>query len=78
MGVLSLLLFAAGAILYFAVETTVSGLDLAMVGVILMIVGAVGVVLSLLRGTMVGWSSSKTRRSVSADGRTVVEESQIH
>jgi hypothetical protein len=44
----SLILIAAGAILTWAVETSVSGLDINAVGVILMIVGLVGLVLSLL------------------------------
>jgi Domain of unknown function (DUF6458) len=48
----SLILIAAGAILTWAVNATVSGLDINAVGVILMVVGAVGLVLSL-----VFWSS---------------------
>jgi hypothetical protein len=44
----SLFLIAVGAILKFAVTATVSGIDIATVGVILMVVGAVGLVLSLL------------------------------
>ena len=43
----SLILIAVGAILTFAVEATVSGVDLDAVGWILMIVGAVGFLLSL-------------------------------
>ena len=43
-----ILLFVIGAILAFAVDLTVSGLDLATVGVILMIVGAIGLVTSML------------------------------
>jgi hypothetical protein len=48
----SLFLFAVGAILKYAVTTDVSGIDLDVVGVILMIVGAVGFVLSLFWITM--------------------------
>ena len=44
----SVFLLAVGAILAFAVDLTVSGLDLATVGVILMIVGAIGLVTSML------------------------------
>ncbi len=44
----SLILIAAGAILTWAVNTTVSGVDINTVGVILMIVGAVGLLLSLM------------------------------
>lgn len=44
----SVFLLAIGAILAFAVDLSVSGLDLATVGVILMIVGAIGLVTSML------------------------------
>ena len=44
----SIVLIAIGAILKFAVTTTVSGIDLATVGLILMILGIVGLVISLL------------------------------
>jgi hypothetical protein len=43
----SLFLIAAGAILRYAVTDTISGIDLTTVGLILMIVGIVGLVLSL-------------------------------
>jgi hypothetical protein len=43
----SLILIAVGAILTFAVEASVSGVDVDAVGWILMIVGAVGFLLSL-------------------------------
>ncbi|MBA2331195.1 MAG: hypothetical protein H0V94_00185 [Actinobacteria bacterium] len=53
MGVgVSILLIAAGAILTWAVNATVSGLEIQTVGVILLIVGIVGLVLS-----MIFWSS---------------------
>lgn len=45
---LSLFLMAVGAILVWAVEATVVGLDIVVVGVILMLVGSMGLVLSLL------------------------------
>ena len=44
----SLILIAVGAILTWAVTATVSGIDLTVVGVILMIVGGVGLILSML------------------------------
>ena len=44
----SILLIAAGAILAFAVNATVSGVDIQAVGWILLIVGIVGGVLSML------------------------------
>jgi len=48
----SILLIAVGAILRFAVSVTTTGFNLHTVGVILMIVGAVGLVIS-----MFFWSS---------------------
>jgi len=44
----SLVVIAAGAILAFAVNVTTSGVDLQVVGWILMAVGAAGVLLSLI------------------------------
>ncbi|MBW3608526.1 MAG: hypothetical protein KY463_09250 [Actinobacteria bacterium] len=44
----SIFLIALGAILKFAVTATVSGIELATVGVILMIVGAIGLAVSLM------------------------------
>ena len=52
----SVFLIALGAILKFAVTASISGLKLEVVGVILMIAGAVGLVASLL------WSASWHRR----------------
>ena len=44
----SIFLIAAGAILYFAVSKTVSGVNLDTVGVIMMFAGAGGLVISLV------------------------------
>jgi membrane-bound ClpP family serine protease len=44
----SLFLIAVGAILKFAVTDRVSGINLAVVGVILMIIGAVGLLFELV------------------------------
>jgi hypothetical protein len=44
----SIFLVAAGAILRFAVTASVSGVDLATVGVILMVVGIAGLLISLV------------------------------
>ena len=43
----SLFLIAVGAILYFAVTATLVGIDIATVGLILMIIGVLGLVLGL-------------------------------
>lgn len=57
----SLLLIAAGAILRYAVTATASGIDLQTVGLVLMIVGIVGLVLSLL--WMGVWSRSRREQA---------------
>lgn len=44
----SLFLIALGAILKFAVTKHVNGIDLGVVGVILMVIGAIGLVLTLI------------------------------
>lgn len=44
----SIFLLAIGAILTFAVNAEVSGLDVSMIGLILMIAGGVGLLLTLL------------------------------
>ena len=69
----SIFLLVVGAILTFAVDVTASGFSIHTVGIILMVAGALGVVLSLLF-----WSSfSPYRRGTPVDGDTVVEERTI-
>ena len=67
----SLILIAVGAILTWAVSATVSGLDITVVGVILMIVGGVGLILSMLF-----WSTWGGFHSTHTD-TTVVREQQV-
>jgi hypothetical protein len=43
----SIFLIAVGAILYFAVNADISGLEISTVGLILMIVGILGLVISI-------------------------------
>ncbi len=75
----SIFLLVVGAILTFAVKVSTSGFDINVVGIILMIAGAVGLLLSLMF-----WSSlSPWRRrrpmvdSVYDGGDRVVEERRI-
>jgi Domain of unknown function (DUF6458) len=65
----SLILVAVGAILTWAVTADVSGVDLTTVGVILMVVGIVGFLLSL-----VFWSSWGGPAGVGRRRETIVEE----
>ena len=44
----SVFLLAIGAILTFAVNASISGLDINVVGIILMIAGAIGLLLTML------------------------------
>jgi hypothetical protein len=53
----SVFLLALGAILTFAVNASISGLDINVVGIILMVAGAIGLLMTLLvfgrdRGTV--------------------------
>jgi hypothetical protein len=50
----SLFLIAVGAILYFAVNADVSGLEISTIGLILMVVGVIGLLISLFM--VAGWS----------------------
>jgi len=76
MGALSVLLIAAGAVLTFAVERQADGINLDAVGIILMVVGGIGLIASVMRGSMLGFSATRRRR-VSPDGRTVVEQDRV-
>lgn len=65
----SLILIAVGAILTWAVDATVSGLNIHIIGVILMIVGIVGLLLSLAF-----WSSLMPGRRAAVPADDVVVE----
>jgi hypothetical protein len=58
----SLILIAAGAILTWAVNATVSGVDINTIGVILMVVGAIGLILSLMFWSSWGGVGGPARR----------------
>jgi hypothetical protein len=63
----SIFLIAVGAILKFAVTATVSGISLATVGVILMVVGIAGLVISLFFVAQAGRGAVVTERIVERD-----------
>jgi hypothetical protein len=65
----SLILIAAGAIMTWAVNVSSSGFNINTVGIILMVVGAVGLVLSLMF-----WSSWGGPGMVSRRRTTYVDE----
>ena len=59
----SLILIATGAILTWAVNAEVSGLELQTIGVILMVVGALGLVLSMIFWSSWGGFANGSRRT---------------
>jgi hypothetical protein len=61
----SLFLIAVGAILYFAVNASISGLSIATVGLILMIIGIIGLAISLF--LISSWRRSPGDRTVVRD-----------
>jgi hypothetical protein len=63
----SLFLIAAGAILYFAVEKDISGIEISTVGIILMVIGVIGLLISL-------FMLSSARRET----RTVVRDRDVY
>jgi hypothetical protein len=63
----SLFLIAVGAILYFAVNADVSGIEISTIGIILMVVGVIGLLISL-------FFLSSARRET----RTVVRDRDVY
>jgi Domain of unknown function (DUF6458) len=60
----SLFLLAVGAILTFAVNVSVQGLDLDAVGVILRIVGGIGIIASLVFWNSWGGFAGRRRHTI--------------
>ena len=58
----SIFLIAVGAILRYAITASVSGIDIQTVGLILMVVGVIGLVISFLYMTM--WNDRRADRTV--------------
>jgi hypothetical protein len=70
---LSLILAAVGAILIWAVDASVSGVNLDVVGIILLIVGIVGALLSLAFWSSWGGFGGATR----TDQTTVINDRRV-
>ena len=66
---LSIFFVAVGAVLTWAVDASVQGIDLRAVGVILMVVGGLGLMVSLLY-----WSNGAPRRGTRT---TVVDDRDL-
>ena len=69
----SVFLIAVGAILTFALEFDTEGIDLNTVGIILMIVGAIGLLASLLF-----WSSFSPYRRSDVREREIVRDRDVY
>ena len=65
----SIILIAVGAILTWAVNASVSGLELQTIGVILMVVGALGLLMSLIFWSSWGGFGGRDRDEVVVDRR---------
>jgi hypothetical protein len=68
---LSILLIAVGAILAWAVNAEVSGIDIQVAGIILVVVGAIGFVASLIFWS--SWGGFGGRDAGGGQNTTVVE-----
>jgi len=68
----SIFLIAAGAILAYAVHVSTNGIDLHAIGVILMVVGALGALLSL--AFWGSWGGFGRREVIVRRGRRVIED----
>jgi uncharacterized protein DUF6458 len=68
----SIFLIAVGAILKYAVDVTVSGIEIQTIGLILMIAGAVGLLIGLFLLTQ-----ADRRRGVVVDDRPVVDDPRV-
>ena len=69
---LSILLIAVGAVLAWAVDYEVSGIDIQVAGIILVIVGAIGLVLSLVFWSSWGGFGGRDRTDGSGGQNTTV------
>jgi hypothetical protein len=68
----SIFLLALGAILTFALNVTVSGIDLDTVGVILMVVGIIGLLFSaMFWNSWGGFGGGRTERTVVRDREVI-------
>ena len=68
---LSILLIAAGAIMAWAVSAEVSGIDVQVAGIILVIVGVIGLIASLVFWS--SWGGFGGRDTAGSQNTTVVE-----
>jgi len=70
---LSILLIAVGAILAWAVNAEVSGIDLQVAGVILLIVGVIGLIASLVFWSSWGGFGNRDAAAAGGQNTTIVD-----
>ena len=70
---LSILLIAAGAILAWAVTADVSGIDVQVAGIILLIVGVIGFIASLVFWSSWGGFGNRDAAAAGGQNTTIVE-----
>jgi hypothetical protein len=68
---LSIVLIAVGAILAWAVNAEVSGIDLQVAGIILLVVGVIGLVTSMIFWS--SWGGFGNREAAGGQNTTIVE-----
>ena len=73
----SLLLVAVGAILIWGVTGEASGIDVDAIGVILIVVGILGFVISLIFWDRWGWGGPVRRRSAYVEGAAPVRREYV-
>ena len=71
----SLFLIAVGAILYFAVNADISGLEISTIGLILMVVGVIGLLISLF---FLGEWRSRRRGAAVVEERPVARDREYY
>jgi hypothetical protein len=74
---LSVLLIAIGAVLAWAVNAEVSGLDIQVAGVILVIVGVVGLIASLVFWSSWGGFGHRDAAASGGQNTTIVERDRV-
>jgi hypothetical protein len=74
---LSVLLIAVGAVLAWAVNAEVSGIDIQVAGVILVIVGVIGLIASLIFWSSWGGFGNRDAAVSGGQNTTIVERDRV-
>jgi hypothetical protein len=74
---LSIVLIALGAILAWAVEAEVSGIDVQVAGVILLVVGVIGLIASLVFWSSWGGFGNRDAAATGGQNTTIVERDRV-